>query len=130
MDAFESQPQILNSGIILKNILTLYIVHLELRLTPRLVQYFEPDNPQKVSLKILKNTNGVFFFVFSGAEIQLYSQWNSGDFFPNFEKKSQSSKKNVFEDWDFHSVNTHIHKSYMVHGDILLQFNGNSICYS
>ena len=40
-------------------------------------------------------------------------QWNLGDFFPNFEKKSQSSKKIFFlEDSDFHSVN--ILTSYMV----------------
>ena len=31
------------------------------------------------------------FVVFPGAEIQPHSQWNLGDFFPNFEKKSQSS---------------------------------------
>ena len=45
--------------------------------------------------------------------------WNLGDFFPNFEKKSISSKNFffLFEDWDFHSVN-------------LLQFNGNSMCNS
>ena len=44
------------------------------------------------------------------------SQWNLGVFFfPNFERKYQSSKKKkffFFEDWDFHSVNTHT--SYMV----------------
>ena len=33
------------------------------------------------------------FFVFSGAKIP-HSQWNLGDFFLNFEKKSQSS--NIF----------------------------------
>ena len=34
------------------------------------------------------------------------AQWNLGDFFPNFEKKSQSSFF-FLDDWDFHSVNTH-----------------------
>ena len=39
-------------------------------------------------------------------------------FFPILKKKSQSSKKNFFfEDWDFHSVNTHT--SHMV----MLSFN-------
>ena len=33
-------------------------------------------------------------------------------------------KMPIVEDWDFHSVNTH------THGDVLLQFNGNSMCNS
>ena len=42
-----------------------------------------------------------------------HSQWNLGAFFPNFGKKIQSSQIFFFfEDWDFHSVNTH--KSYML----------------
>ena len=32
-----------------------------------------------------------FFSLFSGVEIRSHSQWNLGDFFPNFETKSQSS---------------------------------------
>ena len=56
--------------------------------------------------------------MFSGAEIRPLSQLS--DFFPQFKKKYQSSKKKIyfimifffFEDWDFHSVNTHRH--YMV----------------
>ena len=61
-----------------------------------------------------------FFLVFSGAEYQPHSQRNLGEFFSNFEKKkSQSSKKIFFEDWDFHSVNTH-----KLQGGVLLQFNG------
>ena len=42
-----------------------------------------------------------FFLAFSGAEIWPLSQWNLGDFFPNFEQKSQSLKI-FFEEWDFH----------------------------
>ena len=38
--------------------------------------------------------NSGIFLVFSGAEIRPHCQWNSGDFFPNFDKKSQSSNKN------------------------------------
>ena len=37
-----------------------------------------------------------FFLVCPGAEIWPHSQWNLGDFFPNFEKKSQSSKQFFF----------------------------------
>ena len=50
-----------------------------------------------------------FYFVFSGAEIRLLSQWNFGEFFPNFEKNPSLQKKKsfFFEDWDFHSVTTH-----------------------
>ena len=54
--------------------------------------------------------------VFSGAKIRPHSQWNLGDFFPNFEKNMNLQKKCCFffvcflEDWDFHSVNTYIHK--------------------
>ena len=29
-----------------------------------------------------------FFLVFAGAEIRSHSQWNFGDFFPNFETKN------------------------------------------
>ena len=36
------------------------------------------------------------FCVLSGAEIRPHSQWYLGDFFPNFEKKSQSSKFGIF----------------------------------
>ena len=39
------------------------------------------------------------FLVFSGAEIWPHSQWNLGDFFPNFEEKNlnlQKKKKFVF----------------------------------
>ena len=51
--------------------------------------------------------------MFSGAN----SQWNLGDFSPNFKNNPNLQKKIYcdfffFEDWDFHSVNTHIH--YMV----------------
>ena len=76
-----------------------------------------------------------FFCVFSGAEIQPHYQWNSGDFFPNFEKKIPIFKIFFiflfffFEDWDFH----YLHKSYMViiyyHRILLLQFfDGKSMC--
>ena len=37
-----------------------------------------------------------FFSVFSQAKIQPYPHWNSGDFFPISQKKSQSSKKKNF----------------------------------
>ena len=60
--------------------------------------------------------------VFSGAEIRPHSQSNLGAFFPTFEKKSQSSNKKE-KDLGF-SFNQHTHK---LHGDILLQFNGNSM---
>ena len=65
----------------------------------------------------------------SGAEIWPHSKWNLGDFFPILKKNHHLQKNNLFffEDWDFYSVNTHIR---MLHGDILLQFNGNSMCNS
>ena len=39
-----------------------------------------------------------FFWVFLGAEIRPHSQWNLGDFFPNFEKNPNlpKKKKNFF----------------------------------
>ena len=43
---------------------------------------------------------------------------NLGDFFPPILKKDK-------EDCDFHSVNTH-----KLYGDVLLQFNGTSMCNS
>ena len=56
------------------------------------------------------------------------SQWNLGDFFPNFEKKNPNLQKKkklyFFEDWDFHALNTHT--SYK--DDVLFQFNGNIVC--
>ena len=69
------------------------------------------------------------FFVFLGAKFQTHSQsqWDLVNKNPNLEEKNPNFKKNMFffEDWDFHSVNTH-----KIHGDILLQFNGNSMCNS
>ena len=39
-------------------------------------------------------------------------------------KEIPNLQKHFFlEDWDFHSVNTH-----KLHGEVLLQFNGNSWC--
>ena len=60
--------------------------------------------------------------MFSGAEIQPHCQRNLGDFFAILKKKSKSSKKFFFEDWDFHSFNTHT--SYMV----TFFFNLMAIC--
>ena len=57
--------------------------------------------------------------MFSVAEIWPHSQWNLCDFFSNFEKKSQSSLGFSF------SQHTH-----MLHGNVLLKFNGNSMCNS
>ena len=54
------------------------------------------------------------FPVFSGAEIQPFTQWNLGDFFPNIEKKSQSSKKIFFLKIGIFIQSTHTHK---LHGD-------------
>ena len=52
------------------------------------------------------------FLVFSGAEFRPHSQLEFRvPFFPNFEKKNQSSKKKS-EDLEFHSVNTRT--NYMV----------------
>ena len=62
-------------------------------------------------------------FICSRAEIRPHSQWNLGDFFPNLKKLPSFKKK--FEDWDFHCHHTH-----KLHGDVLLQFNGNSMCNS
>ena len=71
-------------------------------------------------------------FVFSGGQNSaLISTPFSMDFrcpFSQFWKKNpnlQQKKIFFFEDWVFHSVNTH-----KLHGDILLQFNGNSMCNS
>ena len=71
--------------------------------------------------KMIEETG--IFSVFSGAEIQPHSQWNLGDFFPNFEKKIPSS---IILRLGF-SFSQHTHK---LHGDILLQFSGNSMCNS
>ena len=49
-------------------------------------QYFGTNS------SICPNSSGIFF-VFSGAEIRPYSQWNLGDFFPNFEKIPIFKKK-------------------------------------
>ena len=66
--------------------------------------------------------------MFPGAEIRMHSQWNLGDYFPNFEKKSQSLKKFFF----FLKIGIFIQSTYThkLHGDVLLQFNGNSMCNS
>ena len=63
--------------------------------------------------------------MFSGAEIQPHSQWNLGDFFPQFLKKQNNPnlQKKFFEIGIF-IQSPHTRK---LHGDILLQFNGNSI---
>ena len=58
------------------------------------------------------------FWVFSQAEIRPHSQWNLGDFFPILKKKKNLQK--VF----FFNIGILIQST---HGDILLQFNGNSI---
>ena len=63
--------------------------------------------------------------MFSGAGIRPHSHWNLGDFFPTFEKNPNLHL--FFEDWDFHSFSQHSHK---LHGDVLLQFNDNSMCNS
>ena len=52
--------------------------------------------------------------MFSGAEIRPDSQWNLCDFFPNFDKKKQSSKKIFFFGRMGFSFNQHTHTSYMV----------------
>ena len=65
--------------------------------------------------------------MFSEAEIRPNSQWNLGASFPNFEEKSQSSKKKFFFFWRLgFPFSQHTHK---LHGDILLQFNGNSMFF-
>ena len=66
-----------------------------------------------MSKKIQKTTvkvPSIIISQFSGAKIGPHSQWDLGDFFPNFErKKSQSSSQQ------------HTHK---LHGEVLLPFNG------
>ena len=62
------------------------------------------------------------FFAFSGAKILPHSQWNLGYFFPFFGKKCCC----FFARLGF-SFSQHTHK---LHDDVLLQFNGNSICNS
>ena len=47
--------------------------------------------------------SGIFFCV-SGADIQPHSQWNLGDLVPILKKNPNLL---FFQDWDFHSVNTH-----------------------
>ena len=69
----------------------------------------------------LLSSQGFFFGVPNGTE-ETFSQILKK--IPNFQKKK---KKIFFEDWDFHLVNTYVYK---LHGDILLQFNGNSMCNS
>ena len=59
-----------------------------------------------------------FIWVFSGAEVQPNSQWNLGDFFPNFEKKSKSSKKFFFS-FEIGIFIQSTHTSYMV----MISFN-------
>ena len=69
--------------------------------------------PALVSLvaEVQKKRYNRDFFMFSGAEIRPHSQWNLGDFFPNF----FFLKIGI-------SFSQHTHK---LHGDVL-QFNGNS----
>ena len=50
--------------------------------------------PTSSSSSSKSDLSGIFF-VFSGAEIQPLSQWNLGDLFPKFEKKSQSQNKKI-----------------------------------
>ena len=103
-----------NGGIIRVNVNLLLII--------RSLQNLQAIIPNLASFS--RSYQGLFW-VSPGAEIWPHFQWNLGDFFPNF------GKKNIFyEDWDFHSVNTHT--SYMVtfyYHCILffLQFNGNSM---
>ena len=48
-----------------------------------------------------------------------HSQLNLGDFSSILKKKSQSQKDFIFEDSDFHSVNTHTHThTHKLHGDV------------
>ena len=55
-------------------------------------------------------------FFSSRAEILPHSQWNLGDFFPNFEERNPNLNflTFFFEDWDFHSMTT-----YKLHVDNL-----------
>ena len=63
--------------------------------------------------------------MFSGAKLRPHFQWNLGAFFPNFEKKIPIFfllKIGI-------SIQSHTH-THKLHGEILLQFNGNSMCNS
>ena len=78
----------------------------------------------QLGLEILLQLQGICF-VFSGAEIPPHSQWNLGDFLPIFLKKIPIFKKIFFLKIGIFMQSTHTHK---LHGDVLLQFNGNSMC--
>ena len=68
--------------------------------------------------------SGIFFLVSSGAEIRPLSQWDLGDFFPIWKKKSQS--KNIFFFFFKFSFSHHTQTSYMVtvnYHCILFSFN-------
>ena len=89
---------------------------------------------------MIMNYTGVFFLGggSSGAEIRPLSQWDLGDFFPQFEKKISKKKKNFFFFFLEFSLSQHTHVYiHKLHGDnllslnlIFLQFNGNSMCNS
>ena len=67
-----------------------------------------------------------FFGVFSGAKMWPHSQWNLGAFFPILKKNPNLQKEFFLKIGIFiQSTNTH-----MLHGDILLQLNDNSMCNS
>ena len=59
-----------------------------------------------------------FFLVFKGADIQPHSQWNLVDFFPNFKKNPNGFSLRLGS------------RTHKLHGDVLLQFNGNCMCNS
>ena len=63
---------------------------------------------------VCKGYQPKIFWCSQGPKFWPHSQWSLGDFFPNFEKNPNFQKKIFLEAWDFHSVNTHTYKSYMV----------------
>ena len=58
-----------------------------------------------------------FFLVSSGAENRPFSQWDLGDYFPQFEKKNPNLKKKLKKIFRIFIQSPHTHK---LHGDNLL----------
>ena len=109
-------------------------------LGPKRSQRLSTEDKSRPAWKVIMFMQG-FFLVSSGAEIWPLSQWDSGDFFSQFEKKIPTSKKKKKKKNFFFfrifilSPHTHTHThTHKLHDDnhlelhpIFLQFIGNSM---
>ena len=82
-----------------------------------------------ITLEIFKVYSQGLFLVFSWAEIRTYSQWNLGDFLPNFEAKSQSYffKTGTFIQSTHTHTHTHTRMHARTHTSYMVTFSFNLI---